>query len=122
MNTDQLTQSLGLFFRSVTAKQMRENKALDSALKELKDIRNIFAKQTHYHFYSCSILIVYDANSDTGEEATRMRVKLIDFGRVFPAANQTIDENFLYGLDQLIGSLEALRKPDYEFINVIANN
>ena len=49
-----------------------------------------------------------------------VRVKIADFAHVFPAEN-TLDENFLFGLNKLIEYLEILLRPDYEFKDIRKN-
>lgn len=82
-------------------------------------------RQHRYHFYASSLLFLYDYDvicritaqqqqqeavigCDTGDDggggimpANYIRLKLIDFAHVFPAAGGCPDENFLFGVENL---------------------
>ncbi|RDX73348.1 Inositol polyphosphate multikinase beta, partial [Mucuna pruriens] len=67
-----------------------------NVLERLVELKEWFEDQTLYHFYSCSVLVVYDKKGKG-----KVLVKLIDFAHVV-AANATIDHNFLGGLCSFI--------------------
>jgi len=78
----------------------------------LEDVADFFReRQRLYNFYASSLLFLYDYDligrlSEEevliGEEvANHVRLKLIDFAHVFPAAEGREDENFLYGVENL---------------------
>ncbi|VDK44876.1 unnamed protein product [Anisakis simplex] len=58
--------------------------------------------QSIYHFYASSILIVYEACMD---RPPRVCVRLIDFSHVF-SANGLCDENYLFGLNNMVDFIE----------------
>ncbi|KAH9609524.1 hypothetical protein KSS87_022516 [Heliosperma pusillum] len=70
-------------------------------LAQLMELKSWFEDQTTYHFYSCSILIVYDKESTIKGGASGPAIKLIDFAHVIDG-NGVIDHNFLGGLCSLI--------------------
>ena len=71
-------------------------------------------RQRSYHFYASSLLFVYDYDvigrieeqqqpTVIGcELADHVRLKLIDFAHVFPAAAGSPDDNFLFGVENLL--------------------
>lgn len=69
---------------------------------QLDHIRRYFQTQTHYHFYSSSVLLAYDAETLTNDEDKYpfLRVSLIDFAHVTPANGQ-VDLNYLQGITNL---------------------
>ncbi len=103
-------------------------------VKKIKKVKDWFEKQTQLAFFASSLLIVYEGNpdhakqtnnnvqtkptEDNGKEhsatssnsrtdpASLVDVRMIDFAHVFPAESK--DENYLYGLNNLIKYLEEL--------------
>lgn len=67
----------------------------------------LFERQTHYHFFSSSVLLLYEGAARTAAEA-RVCVRLIDFAHSFPAGVHEggVDANFLAGLRGLMGAVE----------------
>jgi hypothetical protein len=105
-------------------------------IKKFESIKNWFEKQTSYHFYSSSLIVIYEANlaesiqqlneekkqttatsSSSDALSNSVRITMADFAHVFPASN-THDDNYLYGLNRLIDHLKLLLKPDYKFKDV----
>ncbi|XP_057534180.1 inositol polyphosphate multikinase beta-like [Amaranthus tricolor] len=74
---------------------------LSGILRQLKELKSWFETQTDYHFYSCSILLIYDGESETKGGNPQSTIKLIDFAHVFDG-DGVIDHNFLGGLCSLI--------------------
>lgn len=70
-------------------------------LAQLLELKSWFEEQTFYHFYSCSVLIVYDKESLIKGEEPGCAVKLVDFAHVVEG-DGVIDHNFLGGLCSLI--------------------
>ncbi|KAL9239818.1 hypothetical protein vseg_014101 [Gypsophila vaccaria] len=70
-------------------------------LAQLKELKSWFEEQTTYHFYSCSILMVYDRKSLLKGEASGPAIKLVDFTHVVDG-DGAIDHNFLGGLSSFI--------------------
>ena len=54
---------------------------VDEAKAFVQELRNVFATQREYVFYSSSLLLVYDASLG---DAAKLRIKMIDFGHVHP--------------------------------------
>lgn len=75
--------------------------SLSGILAQLLELKSWFEDQTDFHFYSCSVLMIYDAESEMNGGNPRSTVKLIDFAHVFEG-NGVIDHNFLGGLCSLI--------------------
>lgn len=77
-------------------------KLVQNFTTKLDNIRRYFQTQKHYHFYSSSILLAYDAETLTNDKDTYplLRVSLIDFAHVTPADGQ-IDLNYLQGITNL---------------------
>lgn len=131
MSNEKLVHILALFYQFDTKPQVS---AIKETLKHLVELQNWFNKQSIYHFYSCSVLVIYDAfteeirqHFDHKEQSSLfsidclVRVKMVDFGRVFPA-NNTLDLNFLFGLERLIEHHKLLLDTDYKFKNVMHQN
>lgn len=69
-------------------------------LAQLLELKSWFEEQTIYHFYSCSVLMVYDKESLVqGERGPA--IKLVDFAHVIEG-DGVLDHNFLGGLCSLI--------------------
>lgn len=77
-------------------------KLVQSFTAQLDVIRRYFQTQNHYHFYSSSVLLVYDAAtlSNDGDSYPLIRISLIDFAHVTPANGQ-VDLNYLQGITNL---------------------
>ncbi|XP_015888363.3 inositol polyphosphate multikinase beta [Ziziphus jujuba] len=70
-------------------------------LAQLLELKAWFEEQTIYHFYSSSVLIVYEKESILKGMSSGATVKLVDFAHVIEG-NGVIDHNFLGGLCSLI--------------------
>ncbi|CAK8560873.1 unnamed protein product [Lathyrus sativus] len=70
-------------------------------LEELLVLKKWFEVQTIFHFYSCSVLVVYEKDEKDEKKSARAVVKLVDFAHVVDAKG-AIDHNFLGGLCSLI--------------------
>lgn len=71
-------------------------------LEELLELKKWFEVQTIFHFYSCSVLVVYEKDEKEDEKKSASAVvKLVDFAHVVDAKG-AIDHNFLGGLCSLI--------------------
>lgn len=79
-------------------------------LAQLLELKAWFEDQTIFHFYSCSVLIVYEKEPILKGETPCATVKLVDFAHVLEVEG-VIDHNFLGGLCSLI-----------KFISDILNN
>lgn len=104
-----------------------------ACVQQIKKIKDWFDKQTQFAFFASSLLIVYEGKPDqttqtnnnvqtkptenNGKEhssssdsrsdpASLVDVRMIDFAHVFPA--EAKDENYLYGLNNLIKYLEKM--------------
>ncbi|KAF0759697.1 inositol polyphosphate multikinase alpha-like [Aphis craccivora] len=77
-------------------------KLVQSFTTQLDHIRRYFQTQKHYHFYSSSVLLAYDAETLKNDKNTYplIRVSLIDFAHVTPA-DGNIDLNYLQGITNL---------------------
>ncbi|KAG9152425.1 hypothetical protein Leryth_015831 [Lithospermum erythrorhizon] len=70
-------------------------------LSQLRELKAWFEDQTMYHFYSCSVLMMYDKEKALSGGDPVAEVKMIDFAHV-GKGNGVIDHNFLGGLCSLI--------------------
>ncbi|KAG4969139.1 hypothetical protein AAZX31_12G230500 [Glycine max] len=77
-----------------------------AVLERLQKLKDWFEVQTVYHFYSCSVLVVYEKDLGKGK-ATNPLVKLVDFAHVVDG-NGVIDHNFLGGLCSFIKFLKDI--------------
>lgn len=84
-------------------------------VRRMKDILNVYECQTKYNCYASSLLMSYDAavvreflvDGDESKLEAAVNMKLIDFAHVFPSDGEH-DENFLFGLKNLIEIFEKL--------------
>uniref|UniRef100_A0A5B6ZWL5 Inositol polyphosphate multikinase n=2 Tax=Davidia involucrata TaxID=16924 RepID=A0A5B6ZWL5_DAVIN len=70
-------------------------------LAQLLELKAWFEDQTIFHFYSCSVLLVYEKELVLKGRSSGAEVKLIDFAHVVEGRD-VIDHNFLGGLCSLI--------------------
>ncbi|KAH6768208.1 inositol polyphosphate kinase 2 beta [Perilla frutescens var. frutescens] len=81
-------------------------------LSQLLELKAWFEDQTIYHFYSCSILMMFEKEFASSGKSPRAEIKLIDFAHVFEGKG-VIDHNFLGGLCSLIKLIsEILTTPE----------
>jgi hypothetical protein len=104
--------------------------ALKETIQKLSHIKEFFKKQTTYNFYSSSIIITYEANLEAilqmnKENKTRslivndlVRVKMVDFAHVVLEKSNSLDENYLFGVEKLISFLRRLLDQNYCFKDV----
>ena len=153
--------------------QTPQIRAVKETIKKFEEIRCWFEKQTSYHFYSSSLIVIYEANledilvsqqqnpkpkvnsdclsatstsnnnksdslnteqdnSNNNNSSVNLnnnlnytnkyksdlvRIVMADFAHVFPA-NDTLDTNYLFGLNKLIEHLKQLLASDYKFKDV----
>ncbi|KAK7325047.1 hypothetical protein VNO77_29088 [Canavalia gladiata] len=91
-----------------------------AVLERLLELKNWFEVQTAYHFYSCSVLVVYEKGEAKGKGLGTL-VKLVDFAHVLDG-NGVIDFNFLGGLCSLIKFVkDMLASLHHDFGNCICN-
>jgi 1D-myo-inositol-tetrakisphosphate 5-kinase/inositol-polyphosphate multikinase len=75
---------------------------------QLQELESWFERQVDFHFYSASLLILYEGDAANSAQA-RVRVRLVDFAHTFPATHYgspgVRDDNFLSGLRSLMSRL-----------------
>ncbi|KAM1339723.1 hypothetical protein ACFX2I_038468 [Malus domestica] len=76
-------------------------------LAELLVLKSWFEDQTIYHFYSCSVMMVYDKESLQQGKKQGAQIKLVDFAHVIDGKG-VIDHNFLGGLCSLIRMISEI--------------
>jgi len=71
----------------------------------------LFEHQTSYHFFSASVLLLYEGAAQSAADAS-VAVRLIDFAHAFPADvhGGGPDANCLAGLRGLIAAIEQVLK------------
>ncbi|XP_072960198.1 inositol polyphosphate multikinase IPK2-like [Typha angustifolia] len=80
----------------------------EGVLAQLMELKAWFEDQTLFHFYSSSVLVVYEKRAD----GVKARVKMVDFAHVLEG-DGVIDHNFLGGLCSLIKFVsEILTDPE----------
>jgi 1D-myo-inositol-tetrakisphosphate 5-kinase/inositol-polyphosphate multikinase len=70
-------------------------------LAQLLELKAWFEDQTIFHFYSCSVLLIYEKELALKGSSTGAEIKLVDFAHVVEGKG-VIDHNFLGGLCSLI--------------------
>ncbi|XAR50417.1 Inositol-polyphosphate multikinase [Bertholletia excelsa] len=84
----------------------------DGILAQLLELKVWFEDQTLFHFYSCSILMMFEKEVALKGGKSGALVKLVDFAHV-EEGEGVIDHNFLGGLCSLIKFIsEILTAPD----------
>lgn len=137
LSEENLIHGLALYFQFHQTAQIH---AIRETIKKFEEIKKWFEKQTTYHFYSSSLIVVYEANLaeliQTSESVNNnnsnvsassdqylidisnsVRITMADFAHVFPA-DKSRDENYLYGLNRLIDHLKMLLDTEYTFKDV----
>ncbi|XP_031490212.1 inositol polyphosphate multikinase beta-like [Nymphaea colorata] len=76
-------------------------------LAQLLELKQWFEKQTFFHFYSKSVLLMYGQDETDGSRPVVASVKLVDFAHVVDGEG-VIDHNFLGGLCSLIKFVEDI--------------
>jgi Inositol polyphosphate kinase/C2 domain/EF-hand domain pair len=124
-----MTNALNLFLGRDAMSGVRFD-VLPGFLNQLHELLAWFRAQTHYRFYSSSILLIYDADtspadgdaandgadsaaasSSSGTGAAggpRLDVKMVDFAHAHPTTDGSLDHSYLTGLVELIYLLEAI--------------
>lgn len=81
-------------------------------LWQLLELKAWFEDQTMYHFYSSSILMIFENELARNGKNPRAEIKIIDFAHVFDGEG-VIDHNFLGGVCSLIKIIsEILTTPE----------
>ncbi|XP_043701863.1 inositol polyphosphate multikinase beta-like [Telopea speciosissima] len=81
-------------------------------LAQLLELKAWFEDQTDFHFYSCSVLMMYEKEATLDGRTSGAEIKLVDFAHVVEGKG-VIDHNFLGGLCSLIKFVsEILTSPD----------
>ncbi|XP_062094857.1 inositol polyphosphate multikinase alpha-like [Humulus lupulus] len=79
----------------------------NGVLAQLLKLKAWFEDQTIFHFYSCSILMVYEKEPTLKGDSVCATIKLIDFAHVIEGQG-IIDHNFLGGLCSLIKCISEI--------------
>ncbi|XP_011073264.1 inositol polyphosphate multikinase alpha [Sesamum indicum] len=81
-------------------------------LSQLLELKAWFEDQTSYHFFACSILMMFEKELALDRKSPCPEIKLVDFAHVFEGRG-VIDHNFLGGLCSLIKFIsEILTTPE----------
>ena len=91
-----------------TAGALFPREVLGPALAELRALAAVAERQSAYHFFSASVLLLYEGAACGAPEA-RVSVRLIDFAHAFPAGVHCAgpDANFHAGILGLAAAIEA---------------
>lgn len=81
-------------------------------LSQLLELKAWFEDQSMYHFYSCSVLMMFERELASSGKSPRAQIKLVDFAHVHEGKG-VIDHNFLGGLCSFIKFIsEILTTPE----------
>ena len=99
----ELLPTLLQFFAHLSLSQITA--LLDNYILRLGRIKDVVSR-SNGHFYSSSILLVYDHSFSNHWDG-----RMIDFvhSQILPNTDPTVDENYLEGVQSLIGYLQRLR-------------
>jgi len=111
-------------FLSRSGQPERRKFIVEAIKSKLVTIRDWFLTQNKFRFFAFSLLILYegiskpDLNSQGSSDSeddrasvahgARVDVRMIDFAHVYPAEAEQLDENYLFGLNNLIKMLEMI--------------
>ena len=115
LNVEQVREVVSLFCGFGQKSSMcpeRRTAVLDGVLDQIHSIRTWFENQRSYHFYSASLLVLYEGQErdGNGEMADpNVKIYIIDFAHTFRPKNRVHDTNFIKGLHCLEQELTALR-------------
>jgi len=112
-NKELLQEALHNFFRNGEAVRLD---VINYYIKRLAALFNWMKEQTHYRFYSSSLLFVYDGVTDV----EKIDVRMIDFAHVFEIKDGGNDQGYVKGLKQLLRFLEKFLAEDST--NVVVNS
>lgn len=148
LSEEDLIHGLALYYQFHQQPQYR---AIKETLRRFEQVKRWFDKQTTYHFYSSSLIVIYEANleqilaanqqddENSNQNADNNNNKNGHFNntssshypehiRIVMAdfahvfpANNELDSNYLFGLEKLIEHLKILLKPEYKFKDVRIN-
>jgi len=82
------------------------------AIEQLKCLERWFLEQRDFFFYSSSVLLIYEGDAETAEDAN-VSIRLVDFAHTFPSEGKK-DTNFIAGLRAIIKALTAVMRCDSE--------
>ncbi|EFN50926.1 hypothetical protein CHLNCDRAFT_141721 [Chlorella variabilis] len=77
------------------------------AIVQLEALEAWFSVQRDFHFYSSSVLLLYEGGARNADQAG-VRVRMVDFAHTFQAEDGGRDTNFLAGLRALLARLRAV--------------
>jgi len=83
---------------------------IEFVLPDVVAILEWFKTACPFSLYSASLLFVYDAKNSQPHG----RVKIIDFAHVFDLESGARDQNFIFGLEKLVGFLKELTADEAE--------
>jgi len=122
LNEENISDGLQLFLSGAGSSQ-RSELIKKQILTKLYAIQDLFMSQTRFRFYASSILILYDGispeeigsqgSSDSDDDPKHatlplVDVRMIDFAHVFDGEPNCLDENYLFGINNLIATFELL--------------
>ena len=82
------------------------------SIAQLQQLEQWFQSQREFFFYSSSVLIIYEGDAESAEQA-RVTIKLVDFAHTFPSDGRK-DTNFVEGINALIDGLTNVLSLDYQ--------
>ncbi|CAN4086530.1 unnamed protein product [Withania somnifera] len=89
-------------------------------LSQLLELKAWFEDQTMYHFYSCSILMMFEKGIALEGQNPGGLIKLIDFAHVIEGSS-VIDHNFLGGLCSLIKFISEILTAPNEYTTEVSS-
>ncbi len=128
--------------------QKPQIRAIKETIRKFEEIKLCFEKQTTYHFFSSSIIVIYEAyledmlaagengagnggsadtNADNNNNNKNTATTPVGTGHVKIAmadfahvfpGNGQLDHNYLFGLEKLIEHHKMLLEPGYQFKDV----
>lgn len=101
LNVRSVKSSLRRFFSHSSTNLNAKSICLGPAglVRRMEELQKWFERQQHFHFYSASLLIIYEGCATTPEEL-KVDMRLIDFAHAL-RVNGERDENFISGLSSL---------------------
>jgi len=100
-----MAESLKVFFDN--GEEIRKD-LIDGFLELLEKIQDWMKDQTDLRFYSSSLLFLYDGKKEDGKPS-KVDIKMIDFAHVHEITDNGKDEGYIFGLKNLIETLELIK-------------
>jgi len=103
VTVDNFQSALSAYFHN--GKELRKE-LIPAFIEKIQKIREWMETQGELRIYSSSVLFVYDG--EEGSDNQNVAVKIIDFAHVFKISDDGKDDGYIFGINNLLNTLEAI--------------